>query len=356
MSEKDEEILKSEQKKDEKKRKDGIFYDGEADIDNEENADESLEGQNLSMLTYVAKFLYYEEVVVGKSFNTIKSYKKDLDQFMTYLRENEEIESFEEIEMMTFRSFIAYLNQGSRDSRNKELKRPISKRSINRKISALRTFFKYLQEKKVIKTNKAEYIVMPKFSKELPNILTRDDLNKLRNVINTEKITGIRDRLIIELLYSSGMRSSELINLTESMIDIEEREIRVIGKGDKERITFFSENSRIWLLKYIKEKKRQYKNYKKEIVIANSKGGKLTTRSLRRLISEHARNAGLQKEITPHIFRHSFATELLNSGVDIRYLQELLGHSSISTTQVYTHISKGLLKEIYMNTHPLAKE
>lgn len=318
--------------------------------------DEDLGSQNLSMLTYVAKFLYYQEVVVGRSFNTIKSYKKDLDQFMTYLRENEEIESFDEIEMITFRSFIAYLNTESRDSKNKDLKKPISKRSINRKISALRTFFKYLQEKKVVKTNKAEYIVMPKFTKELPNILTRDDLNKLRRVINTEKITGIRDRLIIELLYSSGMRSSELINLSESMINIDEREIRVIGKGDKERITFFSENSKIWLVKYIEAKKKEYKNYKQEILIANSKGKKLTTRSLRRLISEHSKEAGLQKEVTPHVFRHSFATELLNRGVDIRYLQELLGHSSISTTQVYTHISKALLKDIYMNTHPLARE
>ncbi len=381
MSKKNNEIKKSKKSKDDEKIKElkeeleefdvsedelRKIYELDDEIVDEKNLSEDLKklesieedfsGKNLSMMTYVAKFLYYEEVVVGKSFNTIKSYKKDLDQFMTYLRENEEIENFEEVEMMTFRSFIAYLNQGSRDSKNVDLKKPISKRSINRKISALRTFFKYLQEKKVIKTNKAEYIIMPKFTKELPNILTRDDLNKLRRVINTEKITGIRDRLIIELLYSSGMRSSELINLTESMINIEEREIRVIGKGDKERITFFSENSKIWLLKYIKEKKKQYKNYKKEIVIANSKGQKLTTRSLRRLISEHAKNAGLQKEVTPHVFRHSFATELLNNGVDIRYLQELLGHSSISTTQVYTHISKAVLKEIYMNTHPLARE
>ena len=140
------------------------------------------------------------------------------------------------------------------------------------------------------------------------------------------------------------------------MIDIEEREIRVIGKGDKERITFFSENAKKWLIKYIEEKKRQYENYTREVLIVNSKGKKLTTRSLRRLISAHAHEAGIQKEITPHVFRHSFATELLNNGVDIRYLQELLGHSSIATTQVYTHVSKAFLRDIYMSTHPLAKE
>ena len=152
------------------------------------------------------------------------------------------------------------------------------------------------------------------------------------------------------------MRASELIDLSEYMINIPEREIRVIGKGDKERITFFSETARKWLEKYLLDKKKEYGNYSRETVFTNNRGEKLTTRPLRRLISNYTQKAGIQKEITPHVFRHSFATELLNNGVDIRYLQELLGHSSISTTQVYTHVSKALLKDIYMKTHPLAKE
>lgn len=320
--------------------------------------------KNENLVVYVDKFLYYEEVILGKSFNTIRGYRRDLLQFMEYLEEYEEIHNFEEIEMMTFRSFIAYLNSPKRlekDENTKDMKKkaklkPVSKRSINRKISALRTFFKYLQEIKVIETNKASYINVPRFEKELPNVINRDDLNRLRHVINTEKITGIRDRLIIELLYSSGLRSIELINLSEFIIDIEEREIRVVGKGNKERITFFSENAKKWLIKYIEEKKKQYANYTREVLIVNSKGKKLTTRSLRRLISAHAHEAGIEKEITPHVFRHSFATELLNNGVDIRYLQELLGHSSIAATQIYTHVSKSLLRDIYMSTHPLAKE
>ena len=328
------------------------------------NEDEQEIRRNENLVMYVDKFLYYEEVILGKSFNTIRGYRRDLLQFMEYLEEYEEIHNFEEIEMMTFRSFIAYLNSPKRlekdenvKSSNKKTKlKPVSKRSINRKISALRTFFKYLQEIKVIETNKASYINVPKFEKELPNVINRDDLNNLRHVINTEKITGIRDRLIIELLYSSGLRSIELINLSEFMIDIEEREIRVVGKGDKERITFFSENAKKWLIKYIEEKKKQYANYTREVLIVNSKGKKLTTRSLRRLISAHAHEAGIEKEITPHVFRHSFAMELLNNGVDIRYLQELLGHSSIAATQVYTHVSKSLLRDIYMSTHPLSKE
>ncbi len=320
----------------------------------------SYEGTNVEKLTvYIEKFLYYEEVILGKSYNTIRSYRKDLYQFIDYLENYEEIEDFNEIETITIRSFIAYLNSGdsSSDSGMGKAKiKPVSKRSINRKISALRTFFKYLMEKKVVRTNKASYITMPKFEKELPNILSKEDLNKLREVIKTEKIIGIRDRTIIEMLYSSGMRAGELLDLSEYMINISEREVRVIGKGDKERITFFSETARKWLEKYIEEKRKAYRNYNMETVFTNSKGEKLTTRSLRRLISDYAEKAGLKKEVTPHVFRHSFATELLNNGVDIRYLQELLGHSSISTTQVYTHVSKALLKDIYMNTHPLAKE
>ncbi len=320
------------------------------------------------MVAHIEKFIYYEEVILGKSYNTIRSYRRDLCQFMDYLEEYEKIEDFNEVETITIRSFIVYLNSGDKSKGDKNGKdkdvssnglkslKPVSKRSINRKISALRTFFKYLLEKKMIKTNKATYVTMPKFEKELPNILSKGDLQRLRDVIKTEKITGIRDRVIVELLYSSGMRAGELIELNENMINISEREVRVIGKGNKERITFFSETAKKWLEKYISEKKKTYKNYDKNIVFANSKGGKLTTRSLRRLIADYGKKAGIQKEITPHVFRHSFATELLNNGVDIRYLQELLGHSSISTTQVYTHVSKALLKDIYMNTHPLAKE
>lgn len=318
-----------------------------------------------ALLSYVDKFLYYEEVLMGKSYNTIRSYKRDLLQFAEYLFEYEKIYDFEQIEMMTFRSFIMFLNSPERKKnksdkkdvlgRKKEIK-PVSKRSINRKISALRTFFKYLQEIKVVKTNKVIYINMPKFEKELPDVINRDELQKLRNVIDTSKILGLRDRLIIELLYSSGLRSVEIINLSEYMVDIEEREIRVIGKGGKERFTFFSETAKKWLIKYIAEKQKQYKNYTPDAIIVNSKGRKLTTRSLRRLISGHAKNAGIEKEITPHVFRHSFAVELLNKGIDMEYLQELLGHSSLSTTQMYTHVNKNLLRDIYMNTHPLAKK
>ena len=302
--------------------------------------------------TQLEKFIYYEEVILGKSYNTIKSYKKDILQFIEYIDKNEGIKDFDEVEIITFRSFIAYLNSDSNENDEKSSS-SVGKRSINRKISALRTFFKYLNEQEIVKNNKVGYISMPKFEKGLPTVLNKDDIDKIRDVINTDKITGVRDRLIVELLYSSGIRASELIDMSEHMINMSEREIRVIGKGNKERITFFSQNAEKWLKHYIDLKKRDYKNYDSSVIFVNSRGEKLNSRSLRRLITDYAKKADINKEVTPHVFRHSFATTLLNKGVDIRYLQELLGHSSISTTQIYTHVSKALLREVYMSAHPL---
>ena len=302
--------------------------------------------------TQLEKFIYYEEVILGKSYNTITSYKKDILQFIEYIDKNEGIKDFDEVEIITFRSFIAYLNSDSNENDEKSSS-SVGKRSINRKISALRTFFKYLNEQEIVKNNKVGYISMPKFEKGLPTVLNKDDIDKIRAVINTDKITGVRDRLIVELLYSSGIRASELIDMSEHMINMSEREIRVIGKGNKERITFFSQNAEKWLKHYIDLKKRDYKNYDSSVIFVNSRGEKLNSRSLRRLITDYAKKADINKEVTPHVFRHSFATTLLNKGVDIRYLQELLGHSSISTTQIYTHVSKALLREVYMSAHPL---
>ena len=302
--------------------------------------------------TQLEKFIYYEEVILGKSYNTIKSYKKDILQFIEYIDKNEGIKDFDEVEIITFRSFIAYLNSDSNENDEKSSS-SVGKRSINRKISALRTFFKYLNEQEIVKNNKFGYISMPKYKKGLPTVLNKDDIDKIRAVINTDKITGVRDRLVVELLYSSGIRASELIDMSEHMINMSEREIRVIGKGNKERITFFSQNAEKWLKHYIDLKKRDYKNYDSSVIFVNSRGEKLNSRSLRRLITDYAKKADINKEVTPHVFRHSFATTLLNKGVDIRYLQELLGHSSISTTQIYTHVSKALLREVYMSAHPL---
>ncbi|NLK62338.1 MAG: tyrosine recombinase XerC [Fusobacteria bacterium] len=291
------------------------------------------------------KFLYYERIGLGKSEKTVESYRCDLIQFISYLKEYEGIEDFNGISRRSFRSFMAYMNKNG-----------ISKRSINRKISAIRVFLKYLLKHKVIDTDYSLYINSPKFEKNVPIILSKEEVNMIRGVIDLTKFNGIRDRAIIELLYSSGMRAQELLDINYNLINFDEREIRIIGKGEKERITFFSNSAKEWLLKYLSEKKRLFPNNDDTSFFLNAKGGSITDRSLRRNISEYAKKAGIEKDVSPHTFRHSFASYLLNEGVDIRYLQELLGHSSITTTQIYTHVGKKFLKEVYLKTHPFANE
>lgn len=291
------------------------------------------------------KFLYYEKIGLGKSENTIESYQCDLIQFINYLKEYEGIKDFENMDKKVFRSFMAYMNRNG-----------VSKRSINRKISAIRSFFKYLLQHKFISKDYSIFINSPKFEKNVPVILSKEEVDKIRDVIDIANFSGIRDRTMVELLYSSGMRASELLDIKQSLINFEEREIRLIGKGEKERITFFSNSAKEWLMRYLKEKNIKFPNTIGEKFFLNSKGGSITDRSLRRNISDYAKKAGIEKDISPHTFRHSFASHLLNNGIDIRYLQELLGHSSITTTQIYTHVGKKFLKEVYLKTHPFTNE
>lgn len=296
------------------------------------------------MKKHLDNYLYYNEIILGKSYNTIRSYKNDLTQLITFLKENESLDDISKVDLIHLRSFIAYLSLNFKSS----------KRSINRKISAIRSFFDYLVSNNILEENKAIYVNTPKFENKLPSFLLKEDMNKIRNSINVSNILGLRDRTIIEVLYSSGLRSSELLELSENMINFSLRELRVIGKGNKERITFFSNRAKKYLLEYIEAKKKVNK-YDKNIVFTNKDGGRLTTRSLRRIIEHYGKISNINKELTPHVFRHTFATELLNNGVDIRYVQELLGHSTIATTQFYTHISKKVLRDVYLKTHPFSK-
>jgi integrase/recombinase XerD len=289
------------------------------------------------------KFLNYERAVTGKSEHTIISYETDLKQFFEYLAGNEEITDFKEVTQITLRSFMAFLNRNER-----------GKRSINRKLSAVRSFFAYLVMEEIMESNPGILVSAPKYEKPLPTVLTDREVKQIAESVDTSDILGIRDRAMIELLYSSGIRASEILSLSEYNFNFEAREVRVTGKGEKERVTFFSKRASEWVRKYIEEKKYQYKNYTRDVVFVNSNGKRLTDRSLRRLVTDYGVKSEVKKHISPHTFRHSFATELLNRGIDIKYLQELLGHSSIMTTQVYTHVSKEFLREIYLKTHPFA--
>jgi len=271
----------------------------------------------------VKEFIYYEKFGQQKSESTIRSYKKDLEQFLEFIIGHEMLENIDEIEELNIRGFILYLGSIN-----------ITKRSISRKLSSLRTFFKYLKEKDIVKKNPIILLNNPTFKTKFPVLLTKDEIDSLRDVIDTSKTNGIRDRLIIELLYSSGIRANELLSLGEKVIDIEEREINIVGNSY--RTVFFSKVAKKYLEEYLEAKKIKYKDkYNPDIIFVNGSGTRLSDRSLRRIIDRYAEKAKLKKEISPHTFRHTFGVYMLEKGMNIHYLQELMGHSSLESTRVY---------------------
>jgi len=279
------------------------------------------------MINKVVKdFLYYEQFGLGKKENTIKSYRRDLNQFLAYLvSTEEEIEDFKEIGEIHFRGFTQYLGQEK-----------ISKRSVNRKLSTLRTFFKYLLNKGLIEKNPTLFLASPQFETSFPELIRKEEFSKLRDIISLKKANGIRDRLIIELLYSSGIRANELLSLSERLIDIQGREIKIISSNKSERVVFFSETTKRYLLDYLEYKKEKYKeNYNSEILFVNGQGTRLSDRSLRRIIDRYVKRAMLEKEISPHTFRHTFGINMVLNGMKLEYIKELMGHVSIESTKIY---------------------
>ncbi|ADO82315.1 tyrosine-type recombinase/integrase [Ilyobacter polytropus] len=272
----------------------------------------------------IKDFIYFEEFGDGKSLNTIKSFKKDLGQLRDYLSKKENINNPKDIKEMALRGFLVELQ-----------KENIGKRSLNRKISSLRTFFKYLKNQGYIEKNPTILLTGPAFKADLPEILTKEEIDRIREVIDIEKTNGIRDRLIVELLYSSGIRTSELLSLGESLFDLEKRQLRVTG-GKQPRIVFFSERTREYFKRYVESKKKKYRaKYTADILFVNGSGTRLSDRSLRRIIERYAKKAEIQKEISPHTFRHTFGVYMLTHGMGLMHLQELMGHVSVESTKIY---------------------
>lgn len=272
----------------------------------------------------IKDFIYFEEFGEGKSLNTIKSFKKDLGQLRDYLGKKEKVNHPRDIGEMTLRGFLVELQ-----------KEDIGKRSMNRKISSLRTFFKYLKTHGHIEKNPTILLTGPAFKAALPEILTKEEIDRLREVIDIKKTNGLRDRLIIEFLYSSGIRTSELLSLGESLFDMERRQVR-IANGKQPRIIFFSERTREYFNRYVESKKKKYgEKYTADILFVNGSGTRLSDRSLRRIVERYAKKAGIKKEISPHTFRHTFGVHMLSNGMKLIYLQELMGHVSIESTKLY---------------------
>lgn len=292
------------------------------------------------------QFLEYLRVERGLSEHTIRAYASDLAQFADHLQHAAQLDDPDPatLTLKNLRGFVA-----ARFDENEST-------SLARKISTLRSFWKFLVKKRYVDTNPAELLAAPKTSTPLRNFFTVDEVFHLLDRHAGEEVLGVRDMAMWELGYATGLRVSELVSLNLADIDLKEGWVRTIGKGNKERIVPLGQKARAALQRYIVRRHELVDGSTPEgAIFLNHRGGRLTTRSVRRLLKEHLVRAGLDTSITPHGLRHSFATHLLDSGADLRSIQEMMGHASLTTTQRYTHVSIDRLMQVYDAAHPRAR-
>jgi integrase/recombinase XerC len=302
----------------------------------------------MTINNHIERFVDYLKSQRGYSLNTARSYETDLRHFFTYLKKKEGTGEID-LKQIDFHVIRGYLGG---------LFKKYKKTTIARKLSAIRTFFFFLEKNKISEGNPAAEISAPKQGTYIPEYLNIDDMFMLLDSPEPETPSDMRNQAILELLYSCGIRVSELTGLNLSDIDFKERLIRVIGKGNKERIVPIGKKALHVVERYIE----QTESVRKKIVNAgkqrstplflNKNGGRLTSRSVSTIVKGFVREYNLVNNFTPHSIRHTFATHLLDSGADLRSVQELLGHASLSTTQKYTHVSLDKLMEVYDRAHP----
>ncbi|NLI55690.1 site-specific tyrosine recombinase XerD [bacterium] len=283
-------------------------------------------------------FLSYIELEKEYSKNTISSYKNDLDDFKEFLTKIDKDPI--EIDKKDIFNYLVFLS-----------KKKLKPASLRRKISALRSFYKFLIREELIENDPTIDLTLPKKDKVLPDVISVEEIEKLINIIPEKGFKGKRDKALIELLYSSGLRVSEIINLKINEIDLKNGYLKCFGKGSKERIVPFGSFAKDLLIEYIEE--RDKNNINSDLLFVTKKGKKIVRQEINNILNRYAKKSKLKKKIHPHMLRHSFATHLLERGADLRSVQELLGHVDISTTQIYTHLTKEHLREVYMNSHPL---
>ena len=278
------------------------------------------------------------------SENTIISYQSDLDLFKFFLIEKG-VSKINSVDYQVIRSFLNYLYE-----------KKYSNRAIARHISSLRSFFKYLKKLNIIDSNPMILISNPKIEKKLPKVIYYNELEEIMKTPDLNTPLGVRDSLILELLYSTGVRVSELVNIKISDINFNKKEIRILGKGSKERIVLYGSKCSNILEHYIHDIRSNLYNekYSSEWLLLSKTGKQINQREIRFIIDDIVNKAGLKMHISPHVLRHTFATDLLNNGADLRSVQQLLGHESLSTTTIYTHISNERLRNVYLSSHPRA--
>lgn len=289
------------------------------------------------------RFINYILTEKGLSKNTAESYNRDLIKFLNFLEKN----SNHAVTSVVREDILLFLG-----SMLKEGNKP---RSISRALVSVRVFYRYLLSEGLIKKNPASLVEGMKIEKGLPKVMAYSDIMKIINAIKSNDISGLRDLAMIELLYATGIRVSELVNLKLGDIDLNVGYLRVLGKGTKERIVPVGEYARKRVKEYLEiSRPRLLRKRISEYLFITRFGNKFTRQGFWLMVKNYARLAGVKVNVTPHVFRHSFATHLLERGADLRTLQTMLGHSDISTTQVYTHISSEQLKKVYKRSHPRA--
>lgn len=296
----------------------------------------------------IDRFTDYIRAVKNSSEHTILAYASDISQFVAFLEEQELSTDPRDIDSRIVRMYLARLQ------RNK-----LVKTSMARKLASLRAFFKYLARKGSIDMDPTTGISSPRLEKRLPKFLRPAQIDALMIRPDISKPLGMRDAAILEVLYATGVRVSELFGMNLRDLDLKSGEVKVLGKGSKERIVLLGRASQESLALYLNSGRVRLLprgGKQEDAVFLNKDGGRLTTRSVRRLLDKYFAEVSDEMKISPHVIRHTFATHLLENGADLRSIQELLGHSSVSTTQIYTHVSRERLKEVYDSAHPRAIE
>lgn len=298
------------------------------------------------MLQKIDQFFRHLKSIQNCSPHTLRNYAIDLNDFLLFIGSEIPLES---IDRKLIRSFLSHLSSQKK-----------SKSTIARKLSSLRSFFKFLCARKMIQESPLMDLENPKLDKKIPPSLSYSQVERLFQLPNVSNLMGIRDRCMMELLYSSGLRVSELTGMNRSDISSEECILRIRGKGKKERIVPITKNAVEWIEKYLLCNERYQKlnghekEQDKEAVFLNCHGTRLTTRSVDRIFQHYLLLSGLSLHVTPHTIRHTIATHWLEMGMDLKMIQTILGHSALSTTTIYTHVSTKLKKEVYDSAHPRA--
>ena len=296
------------------------------------------------MIEYLHQYLNFLRIEKNLSENSISAYKTDLERYLSYLAARN-IKRLSQIEEKHVRKLIQTMSELGLNSS-----------SLSRNLSSIRSFHKFLLSENLLSIDPTGHIQGPKIRRYLPSVISFNEVELILDQINISAYLGIRDRAMIELLYASGLRVSELLNLPTREVYFQDAFIRILGKGSKERLVPTSMRALDWIKKYLDSTRPSLDKFQRSngILFLSVRGTAMSRMGFWKIVQGYVQNCGIKKEVHPHTFRHSFATHLLEGGADLRAVQEMLGHADISTTQIYTHLDRSYLKQVYQQFHPRA--